>query len=193
MTLREIANRTKISVGVLESLERSDISKLPGGIFSRGFVRSYAKEVGLDPDTTVEEFIGLLPHDSVDGGAPAIGPGRGYRALRERSKGRELGVLDTVDQRSAGRRCPLPRDGGTRRRSARAEAAPAPAAKATLPDPTSAARHVAVHGIPGGHAAIGESRRRPPRSGTTSGVAASTTPPAAVPPRDAAASVADEG
>jgi cytoskeletal protein RodZ len=70
VTLREIANRTKISIAVLESLERSDISKLPGGIFSRGFVRSYAKEVGLDPDSTFEEFIGLFPHDSVTAGHP---------------------------------------------------------------------------------------------------------------------------
>jgi cytoskeleton protein RodZ len=68
VTLREIATRTKISVAVLESLERSDVSRLPGGIFSRGFVRSYAKEVGLDPDSTVEEFIGLFPHDSVTAG-----------------------------------------------------------------------------------------------------------------------------
>jgi cytoskeletal protein RodZ len=70
VTLREIANRTKISIGVLESLERTDISKLPGGIFSRAFVRSYAREVGLDPDATVEEFIGLFPHDSVTAGHP---------------------------------------------------------------------------------------------------------------------------
>lgn len=70
VTLREIANRTKISIAVLESLERSDISRLPGGIFSRAFVRSYAKEVGLDPDSTVEEFIGLFPHDSVTAGHP---------------------------------------------------------------------------------------------------------------------------
>jgi cytoskeleton protein RodZ len=70
VTLREIATRTKISIAVLESLERSEITKLPAGIFSRAFVRSYAKEVGLDPDTTVEEFIGLFPHDSVTAGHP---------------------------------------------------------------------------------------------------------------------------
>src|SRR6187431_1545982 len=57
ISLRQIANATKISVGALEALERNDISKLPGGIFSRAFVRSYAVEVGLDPDKTVEEFL----------------------------------------------------------------------------------------------------------------------------------------
>jgi cytoskeleton protein RodZ len=57
ISLRQIAASTKISLAVLEALERNDISKLPGGIFSRAFVRSYAIEVGLDPDATVHEFL----------------------------------------------------------------------------------------------------------------------------------------
>ncbi len=57
VSLRQIAANTKISVGVLEALERNDVSKLPGGIFGRGFVRSYALEVGLDPDQTVAEYM----------------------------------------------------------------------------------------------------------------------------------------
>ena len=57
VSLRQIAANTKISVAVLDALERNDISKLPGGIFSRAFVRSYAIEVGLDPDQTVQEFL----------------------------------------------------------------------------------------------------------------------------------------
>ena len=57
VSLRQIAATTKISVSVLEALERNDVSKLPGGIFGRGFVRSYASEVGLDPDQTVAEYM----------------------------------------------------------------------------------------------------------------------------------------
>jgi cytoskeletal protein RodZ len=57
VSLRQIATSTKISAAALEALERNDISKLPGGIFSRAFVRSYAVEVGLDPDETVREFL----------------------------------------------------------------------------------------------------------------------------------------
>ncbi len=57
ISLRQIAASTKISAAALEALERNDISKLPGGIFSRAFVRSYAIEVGLDPDDTVREFL----------------------------------------------------------------------------------------------------------------------------------------
>jgi cytoskeleton protein RodZ len=70
VSLREIANATKISVGVLEALERNDISKLPGGIFGRAFVRNYAIEVGLDPEATIEDFITQFPNDSVTAGHP---------------------------------------------------------------------------------------------------------------------------
>lgn len=57
VSLRQIAAETKISVVALEALERSDYSRLPGGIFSRAFVRAYATAVDLDPETTVGEFL----------------------------------------------------------------------------------------------------------------------------------------
>ncbi len=50
LSVKEIATATKISVLVLEALERSDVSRLPGGLFSRAFVRAYAREVGLYPE-----------------------------------------------------------------------------------------------------------------------------------------------
>ena len=70
ITLRQIANSTKISVGVLDALERNDISRLPGGIFGRAFVRSYAAEVGLDPEATIQDFIATFPNDAVTAGHP---------------------------------------------------------------------------------------------------------------------------
>ena len=72
VTLRQIADATKISLGALEALERNDISRLPGGIFSRAFVRSYAIEVGLDPEQTVRDFLVQFPHDSVTAGSPHV-------------------------------------------------------------------------------------------------------------------------
>jgi cytoskeleton protein RodZ len=69
-SVRQIANATKIAVAVLEALERNDISRLPGGIFGRAFVRSYAVEVGLDPEETIRDFMAQFPHDSVTVGHP---------------------------------------------------------------------------------------------------------------------------
>jgi cytoskeletal protein RodZ len=66
ISLRQIAAATRISFPVLDALERNDISRLPGGLFSRAFVRAYAKEVGLDPDRTVEIFLAQFPEAAGD-------------------------------------------------------------------------------------------------------------------------------
>lgn len=71
VTLRAIADKTKISVSALEALERNDISRLPGGIFLRGFVRAYAEQIGADPERTLREFLARFPDDSVTTG-PAL-------------------------------------------------------------------------------------------------------------------------
>jgi cytoskeletal protein RodZ len=70
VSLRQISASTKISVGVLEALERNDVSKLPGGIFSRAFVRSYASEVGLNPDETIREFVSQFSSEEADTAHP---------------------------------------------------------------------------------------------------------------------------
>jgi cytoskeleton protein RodZ len=61
VSLRQIANSTRISVMSLEALERSDLARLPGGIFTRSFIRAYAQEVGLDPDSTIQDFLAETP------------------------------------------------------------------------------------------------------------------------------------
>jgi cytoskeleton protein RodZ len=70
LSLRAIADATRISVRALEALERNDVAHLPGGIFSRAFVRAYAVEVGLDPEQTVADFITRFPDDIVTQGHP---------------------------------------------------------------------------------------------------------------------------
>ena len=57
ISLREVAASTKISITALEGLERNDFMRIPGGIFRRAFIRAYALQVGLDPETTVKEFL----------------------------------------------------------------------------------------------------------------------------------------
>jgi len=78
ITLRQIATSTKISLVSLEGLERNDISKLPGGIFVRAFVRSYAQQVGLDPDETVRAFLAAFDEEGLAAGTPpALLPPKG--------------------------------------------------------------------------------------------------------------------
>ena len=61
LSVREIADTTKISVDALEALEENDIARLPSGLYSRGFVRTYAAAVGLDPEQTTLDFVAQLP------------------------------------------------------------------------------------------------------------------------------------
>jgi cytoskeletal protein RodZ len=57
VSLREIAETTKISLRFLEGLEEDRVDVLPGGLFPRAFVRQYASFVGLDPDRAVADFL----------------------------------------------------------------------------------------------------------------------------------------
>ena len=92
ISLRQIAETTKLSVRALEALERNDISLLPCGIFSRAFVRSYAVEVGMDPEQSVREFITQFPHDSVTIGSPHVPPDFGEGG----DERRRMGLIATV-------------------------------------------------------------------------------------------------
>lgn len=94
VTLRQIADATKLSFAALEALERNDISRLPGGIYTRAFVRSYAIEVGLDPEQTVRDFLVQFPHDSVTAGSPHA-PQQGL-GPRTRGRGRAAAIVALV-------------------------------------------------------------------------------------------------
>ena len=56
MTLEDVSGVTKISVRNLRALEQEKFDQMPGGIFNRGFVRSYAKHLGLDDDQVVLDY-----------------------------------------------------------------------------------------------------------------------------------------
>ncbi len=71
ISLRQVSDSTKISVFVLQALERDDVSNLPGGVVGRGFVRSFASAVNLDPEAIVAEFVAQFPDGSLKDGYPA--------------------------------------------------------------------------------------------------------------------------
>jgi helix-turn-helix protein len=49
---------TKIRARYLQALERGDYRALPGTVYTRGFLRSYAAYLGLDPDTVIDQWHG---------------------------------------------------------------------------------------------------------------------------------------
>ncbi|HVS62491.1 MAG TPA: RodZ domain-containing protein [Thermoanaerobaculia bacterium] len=61
ISLREIAETSKISLRYLEALEQDRFDLLPAPLFAKGFLREYAKFVGLDPDEVVNYYLSALP------------------------------------------------------------------------------------------------------------------------------------
>jgi cytoskeleton protein RodZ len=94
VTLQEISAATKISVRFLKSIENEEFSSLPGGIFNRGFVRAYARYLGLDEDPLLEEFQ-LAAKTSVEVDLSQFSPPSAY-SRSERSFRRTLWVAVTV-------------------------------------------------------------------------------------------------
>src|SRR5215831_19285475 len=56
ISLDQVSHETRISIRFLAAIENEEFSALPGGIFNRGFVRSFAEAVGLDPDQAVADY-----------------------------------------------------------------------------------------------------------------------------------------
>jgi cytoskeletal protein RodZ len=56
VTLQEITSATRIGTRFLEALENEDWTRLPGGVFNRGFVRAIARYLGLDEEGLLAEY-----------------------------------------------------------------------------------------------------------------------------------------
>ncbi|MHB8217313.1 MAG: helix-turn-helix domain-containing protein [Candidatus Sulfotelmatobacter sp.] len=60
LELDAISNSTKISTRMLRALEDEHFDQLPGGVFNKGFVRAYARQVGLDEEEAVTDYLAAL-------------------------------------------------------------------------------------------------------------------------------------
>lgn len=61
VAVETIAQRMKVSPGLLTSIERGDASRWPKGIFRRAFFRDYVMAIGLPAEPYVSEFLHLFP------------------------------------------------------------------------------------------------------------------------------------
>ncbi len=60
ISLDEVAVATRVSLRHLSALEEDRFTELPGGVFSRGIVRSYAQCCGLDSEGAVKGFLAAM-------------------------------------------------------------------------------------------------------------------------------------
>jgi cytoskeletal protein RodZ len=56
LSLANVAEQTRISSLYLEAIENDDYKILPGGIFNKGFIKSYAKFVGIDEQEALMDY-----------------------------------------------------------------------------------------------------------------------------------------
>lgn len=60
ITISEVAEQTRIAALYLEGIESDDYRTLPGGIFNKGFVKSFAKHVGIDEQEALQDYARLI-------------------------------------------------------------------------------------------------------------------------------------
>lgn len=60
ISISEVAEQTRISALYIKSIEEDDYRTLPGGIFNKGFVKSYARQVGIDEQEALQDYSALV-------------------------------------------------------------------------------------------------------------------------------------
>jgi cytoskeletal protein RodZ len=58
--LEDVSNSTKIGSRMLRAIEEERFDQLPGGVFNKGFIRAYAKYLGLDEEETITGYVAAL-------------------------------------------------------------------------------------------------------------------------------------
>ncbi len=80
VSLEELAQNTRIPLKMLQALEQDRFDELPGDIFARGFIRSYARALGVPAEPLLSRFSELFPPDEADAPVTAlVPPERGRR------------------------------------------------------------------------------------------------------------------
>ncbi len=66
LSLDDVSNVTKISSRMLRAIEEEHFDDLPGGVFNKGFIRAYAKHLGLDAEEAVTDYLASLRQAQID-------------------------------------------------------------------------------------------------------------------------------
>jgi len=65
VSLEDISLTTKIGTRMLQALEDEHFEQLPGGIFNKGFVRAYARYLGIDEQAAVADYLDAIGEGAV--------------------------------------------------------------------------------------------------------------------------------
>ncbi len=76
VNLREVSEQTRITMRHLEAIEADDYKRLPGGIFNKSFIKSYARHVGFPEARALELYEQTARERGVQNEEPATTPQR---------------------------------------------------------------------------------------------------------------------
>jgi cytoskeletal protein RodZ len=103
--LEDVSNSTKIGSRMLRAIEEEHFDQLPGGVFNKGFVRAYAKYLGLDEEETITGYVAALNQFNSQGLGPenpAPQPPATERIPAQRSSSQSSSGQASSAQRSSG-------------------------------------------------------------------------------------------
>jgi cytoskeleton protein RodZ len=63
LSIQDVATRMRLDPRVIESLEADDFEALPAALYVRGYLRSYAKVLNLDPSALIAAYDGAAPEE----------------------------------------------------------------------------------------------------------------------------------
>ena len=66
ISLDDVANVTKIGTRMLKAIEDEHFDQLPGGVFNKGFIRAYAKHLGIDDNEAVNEYLAAMREAQIE-------------------------------------------------------------------------------------------------------------------------------
>jgi cytoskeleton protein RodZ len=64
ISLEEIARSTKLRVTTLKAIEDANFDLLPGGIYNISYIRQYARAIGADEGSLVQQYRALCKDDN---------------------------------------------------------------------------------------------------------------------------------
>jgi cytoskeletal protein RodZ len=76
VNLREVSEQTRITMRHLEAIEADDYGSLPGGIFNKSFIKSYARHVGFPEARALELYERTSRERGFHSEEPATSPQR---------------------------------------------------------------------------------------------------------------------
>ena len=66
ISVSEVAEQTRISPLYIKAIENDDYKPLPGGIFNKGFVRSYARYIGFDEQEALQDYAEIINTSGIE-------------------------------------------------------------------------------------------------------------------------------